>query len=168
MAEERSAIARSCDHIAWAIECVLAVGLIISILFNVINVVGRYVIGFTLTGIDELEVYLLIWIAFLNAAVVSWRRDHLRMDLIIKVLPGPVRRVVHAFEALILLIVTVFVAYQSFLYVQRIFWLGAVSDMARVPTWIAHSAVFVGFALMALTALYRGIALFGARRAAQH
>jgi len=84
------------------------------------------------------------------------------------VLPGPMRRVVHAFEALILLIVTVFVAYQSFLYVQRIFRLGAVSDMARVPTWVAHSAVFVGFALMALTALYRGIALFGARRAAQH
>jgi TRAP-type C4-dicarboxylate transport system permease small subunit len=167
MAEERSAIARSCDHIAWAIERVLAVGLIISILFNVINVVGRYVTGFTLTGIDELEVYLMIWIAFLNAAVVSWRRDHLRMDLIIKVLPGPMRPVVHAFEALILLIVTIFVVYQSFLYVQRIFRLGAVSDMARVPTWIAHSAVFVGFALMALTALYRGIALFGTRRAAQ-
>jgi TRAP-type transport system small permease protein len=168
MAEERSALARSCDHIAWAIERVLAVGLIVAILFNVINVAGRYVTGFTLTGIDELEVYLLIWIAFLNAAVVSWRRDHLRMDLIVKALPGPMRRVTHAFEALILLIVTTFVAYQSFLYVQRIFRLGAVSDMARVPTWIAHSAVFVGFALMALTALYRGIALFGARRAPPH
>jgi TRAP-type transport system small permease protein len=168
MAEERSALARSCDHIAWVIERVLAVGLIVAILFNVINVAGRYVTGFTLTGIDELEVYLLIWIAFLNAAVVSWRRDHLRMDLIVKALPGPMRRVTHAFEALILLIVTTFVAYQSFLYVQRIFRLGAVSDMARVPTWIAHSAVFVGFALMALTALYRGIALFGARRAPPH
>ena len=168
MAEERSAIARSCDHIAWAIERVLAIGLIVAILFNVINVTGRYVTGFTLTGIDELEVYLLIWIAFLNAAVVSWRRDHLRMDLIVKALPGPMRRVTHAFEALILLIVTTFVAYYSFVYVQRIVRLGAVSDMARVPTWIAHSAVFVGFALMALTALYRGIALFGARHAPPH
>ena len=46
-----------------------------------------------------------------------------------------------------------FVAWQSFLYVQRIYRLGAVSDIAHVPTWIPHSAVSVGFGLMALIVL---------------
>ena len=68
MAETRSALARTCDRIAWAVERALGIGLIVAILFNVVNVTGRYVTGFTLTGIDEVEVYLLIWIAFLNAA----------------------------------------------------------------------------------------------------
>jgi TRAP-type transport system small permease protein len=167
MAENRSALARSCDALASVIERVLAVGLIGAILFNVINVVGRYVTGFTLTGIDEIEVYLLIWIAFLNAAVVSWRGAHLRMDLIVNALPDWLQRAIHVFEAVVLLMVTSFVAYYSFLYVQRIFRLGAVSDMARVPTWIAHSAVLVGFGAMALVALYRGLALLDRRDPAQ-
>lgn len=167
MAENESALARSCDRIAWVIERVLAIGLIVAILFNFINVTGRYVTGFTLTGIDELEVYLLIWIAFLNAAVVSWRRDHLRMDLLVKALPVPVQRAVYIVEAIVILLVTTFVAYYSFAYVQRIFRLGAVSDIARVPTWIAHSAVFVGFGLMAVIALYHGIALLRRSRPAE-
>ena len=56
------------NFIAWTIERVLAVGLIVAILFDFLNVVGRYLTGFTLTGLEEVEVYLLIWIAFLNAA----------------------------------------------------------------------------------------------------
>ena len=136
---------RSCDWLAWAIERVLAIGLIVAIAFNFINVVGRYVTGFTLTGVDEIEIYMLIWIAFLDAAVVTWRGDHLRMDLIVKALAPPLQRAIYVFEAAVLLLVTTFVAWHSFLYVQRIFRLGAVSDIAHVPTWIAHSAVFVGF-----------------------
>lgn len=167
MVETRSALARTCDRIAWAIERALGVGLIVAILFNVINVAGRYVTGFTLTGIDEIEIYLLIWIAFLNAAVVSWRREHLRMDLIAKVLPESFQRAIYLFEATVILLVTAFVGYTSFLYVRRIFRLGAVSDMAQIPTWIAHSAVFVGFGLMAVIALYRGIALIYRRYPAQ-
>ena len=167
MAETRSALARSCDRIAWTIEHVLAVGLIVAILFNFFNVVGRYLTGFTLTGLEEIEVYLLIWIAFLNAAVVSWRREHLRMDLLVMAMPGPMQRAVHVFETIVTLMVTTFVGYYSFLYVQRIFRLGAVSDMARLPTWIPHSAVFVGFGLMALIALYCGIALLRRRPPAQ-
>jgi TRAP-type C4-dicarboxylate transport system permease small subunit len=167
MSEQRNAFARSCDTIAWTIERVLALGLITAILFNVINVAGRYVTGFTLTGVDEIEIYLLIWIAFLNAAVVSWRRDHLRMDLIVKAMPAPLQRAIYVFEAVILLVVTTFIGYYSFLYVQRIFGLGAVSDMAHVPTWIPHGAVFIGFGLMALIALYRGLALLRRPRPVQ-
>lgn len=157
MAETPSPLARSCDRVAWTIERVLAIGLILGILFNFMNVVGRYATGFTLTGVDELEVYVLISIAFLNAAVVSWRRDHLRMDLLVKTAPEPLQRAVYVFEAAVTLMVTTFVGHYSFIYVQRIHRLGTVSDMARVPTWIPHSAVFVGFGLMALIALYRGI-----------
>jgi TRAP-type C4-dicarboxylate transport system permease small subunit len=73
------------------------------------------------------------------------------------------QRAVHVFETIVTLLVTTFAGYYSFLYVQRIFRLGAVSDMARAPTWIPHSAVFVGFGLMALIALSSGIALLRRR-----
>jgi len=167
MTEQQGALARSCDWLAWAIERVLAIGLIVAIALNFINVVGRYATGITLTGVDEIEIYLLIWIAFVNGAVVSWRREHLRMDLVVRAMPEPLQRAVHVFEAIVLVVVTSFVAYYSFLYVQRIFRLGAVSDLAHVPTSIPHSAVSVGLGLIALIALCRGIALLVQRRPAQ-
>ena len=48
-----------------------------------------------------------------------------------------------------------FVAWQSFKYVERIYALGAVSDIAHIPTWIPHSAIAVSFGLMALIVLLR-------------
>jgi TRAP-type C4-dicarboxylate transport system permease small subunit len=163
MAEQSHPLDRSGDAIAWTVEHVLAVALIVAVLLNVVNVVGRYLTGVTLTGGDEIEIYILIWIAFLNAAVVSWRRSHLRMDLIVKAMPPRLQVVVGVAEAVVTVVLTGFVAWQSFLYVQRIYSLGAVSDLARLPTWIPHSAVFVGFALMAVVAIING--LCRARRA---
>lgn len=163
MSGQPHSLDRSGNAVAWTVEHVLAIGLIVAIVLNVVNVVGRYLTGVTLTGGDEIEVYILIWIAFLNAGVVSWRRAHLRMDLIVKAMPLRLQGVIEVAEAVVTVVLTSFVAWQSFLYVERIYSLGAVSDLARLPTWIPHSAVFVGFALMAIVAVINGV--LRARRA---
>jgi TRAP-type transport system small permease protein len=146
---------RVSDAVATATERALGLALIVAIALNFVNVVGRYLTGFTLTGADEIEVYILIWIAFLGAAVVSWRRQHLRMDVLLGALPASVRAAVAVLETCVLAAVTLFVAFQSYRYVEKIYALGAVSDIAGVPTWLPHSAVVVGFGAMALIVLIR-------------
>jgi TRAP-type C4-dicarboxylate transport system permease small subunit len=146
---------RVSDAVAIATERALGLALIVAIALNFVNVVGRYLTGFTLTGADEIEVYILIWIAFLGAAVVSWRRQHLRMDVLLGALPASVQAAVAVLETCVLAAVTLFVAFQSYRYVEKIYALGAVSDIARVPTWLPHSAVVVGFGTMALIVLIR-------------
>jgi TRAP-type C4-dicarboxylate transport system permease small subunit len=143
------------DAVAFTVERVLAVALIAGIVLNFVNVVGRYVSGFTLIGVDEIEIYILIWTAFLGAAVVSWRGQHLRMDVLLNACPAVVRKTVTAVEICVMLAVALFVAYQSFRYVERIYALGAVSDIARVPTWFPHSAIFFSFATIALIVVIR-------------
>lgn len=142
--------------VTWT-ERVLAVGLLIGISLNVINVVGRYLAGFALNGVDEIEIYILIWIAFLGAALVTWRGSHLRMDVLVMACPPAVRWLVGWFEMMVMLVVTTFVAWQSLKYVERIYALGAVSDIAHIPTWIPHSAIAISFAAMALMVLLRGL-----------
>lgn len=142
--------------VTWT-ERVLAVGLLIGISLNVINVVGRYLAGFALNGVDEIEIYILIWIAFLGAALVTWRGSHLRMDVLVMACPPAVRWLVGWFEMMVMLVVTIFVAWQSLKYVERIYALGAVSDIAHIPTWIPHSAIAISFAAMALMVLLRGL-----------
>jgi TRAP-type C4-dicarboxylate transport system permease small subunit len=145
------------DALVTWIERVLAIALLIAISLNVINVVGRYLAGFALNGVDEIEIYILIWITFLGAALVSWRGSHLRMDVLIAACPPPVRWLVGLFEMIVMLTICSFVAWHSFKYVERIYALGAVSDIAGIPTWIPHSAIAVGFAAMVLIVLLRGI-----------
>lgn len=145
------------DALVTWIERGLAIGLLIGIFLNVINVVGRYLAGFALNGVDEIEIYILIWIAFLGAALVTWRHSHLRMDVLIGACPRAVRRVVAIFEMAVMLAVSAFVAWQSFKYVERMYALGAVSDIAHIPTWIPHSAIAISFAAIALIVLVRGL-----------
>jgi C4-dicarboxylate transporter DctQ subunit len=145
------------DALVTWIERVLAVGLLVGISLNVINVFGRYLAGFALNGVDEIEIYILIWIAFLGAALVTWHGNHLRMDVLIAACPPVIRWLVGLFEMIVMLAVAAFVAWQSFKYVERIYALGAVSDIARIPTWIPHSAIMISFAAIALIVLFRGI-----------
>lgn len=148
-------IARSVDALATILERILAIALLTGIALNFVNVLGRYFFSFSLNGADEIEIYILIWIAFLGAAAVTWRGMHLRMDVLINACPAPLRLAAAIFEAIVFVGVAGFVAWQSLQYVERIFALGGVSDIAHIPTWIAHSAIPVSFGLMVLAVLLR-------------
>jgi TRAP-type C4-dicarboxylate transport system permease small subunit len=62
-----------------------------------------------------------------------------------------------ALEMVTMFSVAVFVGLESFWYSERLFALGAVSDILHVPTWIPHSAVGFGFFAIALIVLVRGL-----------
>jgi TRAP-type C4-dicarboxylate transport system permease small subunit len=147
---------RAADAVASLLERVLAVALIAGIALNFANVIGRYLFGFALNGVDEIEIYILIAIAFLGAAVVTWRGQHLRMDVLLGTCPVLVQKSVALVEMCVLAGVATFAAVQSFRYVERIYALGAVSDIARIPTWLPHSTVFLGFATMVVIVVIRG------------
>ncbi len=152
-----ASIDKRVDALATFLERVLAVGLLLALSLNFINVIGRYLGGYSLNGAAEVEIYILIWITFLGAAFVSWRGTHLRMDVLIDACPPMIRWLVGLFEMLLMLVIFSFVAWHSFKYVERIYALGAVSDIAGIPTWIPHSAITAGFGAMALIVLLRGI-----------
>ena len=152
-----------CDRIAFYVERILALALILGIALNFINSIGRYLTGYTLSGADEVEIYILIWIAFLGAAVVSWRREHLRMDVLVNAGGPVVRKAVALLEAAVMLVVAAFVFWQSFLYVRRLYDFGSVSDIAHVPTWIPHSAVFVCFGAIAIVVAIQAVRMITGR-----
>jgi TRAP-type C4-dicarboxylate transport system permease small subunit len=159
-----AAIDKRVDALVIFLERVLAVGLLLGLSLNFINVIGRYLGGYALNGAAELEIYILIWITFLGAAFVTWRDNHLRMDVLIEACPPTVKWLVGLFEMALMLIIFSFVAWHSFRYVERIYALGAVSDIAGIPTWIPHSAIAAGFGAMALIVLLRGIQRIAAGR----
>jgi TRAP-type C4-dicarboxylate transport system permease small subunit len=151
-------IDRVFERICRAVEIMLALGFLLAVCLNFLNVIGRYLIGYTPAGTDEIQIYIMVWMAFVGAAVITWRDAHLRMDVLFQRFPAPMRTAVRAFELAVFLIIASFVTVQSFYYVMRMFRLGQVSDLAQIPIWIPHCAVVVGFALMALVVLRRAAA----------
>jgi TRAP-type transport system small permease protein len=133
------------------LERILGAILIASIVLNFGNVVARYVFGTALISADELQVFALVAITFLGAAIVTWRGQHLRMDVIGSLMPRPLARGVRIAEAVVGLIVVGFICVQSWRYVVKVWNLDQVSDMAHVPMWIPHGSLLLGFVLTGLS-----------------
>jgi TRAP-type C4-dicarboxylate transport system permease small subunit len=140
-----------------AIEAVLSLALLAAIVLNFVNVIGRYVLGQSIVGADEVQIYSMLWIAFLGAGVVAWRGEHLRMDALARGFPRPLSRFLRVVELLLLIALAAFVLFQSWRYTTQM--ATVTSPFAGIPMWIPHSAVLAGFAALAgvcLHHLFRG------------
>jgi TRAP-type transport system small permease protein len=141
------------DRFTRAIELVLAAAFIAAVLLNFSNVIGRYVFGVTLGWADEAQIFIMVWMAFLGAVVATWRGIHLRMDMLFKIFARPVQLALQVAELLVLIVACSFVVFHSYSYALTMFRLDRVSDVGRIPMWIPHGGVALGFALIAVISL---------------
>lgn len=136
-----------------AIERILALAFIVAVCLNFANVVGRYGLGRSIAAADEIQIYIMVFMAFLGAAVVSWRREHLRVDVLVRFLPQAVQSALRWCEILLVAALAGFVVVQSSRYSAQMFSLGRTSDVGGIPMWIPHGAVTLGFALILVLSL---------------
>ena len=146
---------RVLDNTANGIGILLGLALMLAVVINVTNVIGRYVFNSPVEGADEIEVYLMVALAFLGALVAHIRRRHLRMDVLARRFPPRVARVVNAAEALTAVAVCGLLTWVSFSYTARIWRLGSHSDNSHTPMWIPHSVLTVSFGLMTVVGAIR-------------
>lgn len=151
----KQTIGRHVDRAVSILETILAIGLIAGICLNFLNVGGRYLASVSIHGSDEVEIYILIAMAFLGAGAVTWRGMHLRMDVLVEAIGGRFRKLVTILELIVTGVVAAFVAYLSYQYAYKVYRLGAVSDMAGIPTWIPHSAVPISLGMMVIFLILR-------------
>lgn len=145
------------DRLVRTIEGLLSAALLAAIALNFVNVIGRYVFGHSILVADELQIDVMLWIAFLGAGVVAWRGEHLRMDALALRFPKQIVRLLRILELVLLIVLAVFVVVQSWRYTAQM--AASVSPLGGVPMWVPHSAVVAGFGLIAVIAirhLFRG------------
>lgn len=135
----------------WVMGVVMLAG--VAICFS--NVVARYLFGHALFWAEEVMVFLMIWGVFLGVAAAAYERAHLNMDLFSNTFRGRAVYALNAALVAVLLAACIFMVVQSWQVVTLFYQGGARSVSAGVPKWISHSALPVGFALMALAVLVR-------------
>lgn len=130
------------------IELLLGITLIIMVILNFINVIGRYVFARTVLGIDEVQVFMMVWMTFIGAAAVTLRGEHLRMDALIKLFPDWLMRTLRAIELVLMLVLACFVIWVSASYAQSMY--GVISTVGRIPMVIPHGSVAAGYVLIVI------------------
>jgi C4-dicarboxylate transporter DctQ subunit len=117
------------------------------------DVLLRYFLNQPLQGVDEIAGFLQVLVVFWGAAYTFRQGGHIRVDLVISHLPGPVRawlRVVTLLLGLLLLGVVCWVTTQSALTAYRYH---RVSVVMLYPLWPAMLLIPTGLALMGLEML---------------
>jgi len=148
-------IERLADRFTRLVECLVAYALVLAVLVNFANVVARYGFHKPILGADELQIFLMIWMTFLGVVAVTWRRMHLRMDLLAARLPAFARGWLRLAELLVAAVLAALVLGESCRYTVQMLEIGRRSDALGIPVWISHSAVAIAFGLMGLIAVYR-------------
>jgi TRAP-type C4-dicarboxylate transport system permease small subunit len=129
--------------------------LLIAIGINFANVIARYFFLEAIYWAEEVLIYMTLWGVILACATITYQGLHIRMDLFSNMLRSPVKEIIGALSALLMICASVYVVIQSY-QVVTLFWRsGEVSITAEVPLVIPHIAVPIAFALMAAAVVIR-------------
>jgi len=136
--------------------------LLAMIMINLANVIGRHAFDQALFWAEEIMKLGMVWGVFLGAIAVTYRGNHLRMDLLSSGFGRPWSTVLNVVTTAVFVVVACYIAYYSYQVVQIIHMTGRVSDAAQYPMILQHLSVFVGLTLMivAVAACWR-LYLFG-------
>ena len=72
-----------------------------SVGINFVNIIGRYFLSVSLSWAEEAMLFLMIGCVFLGAAPVGWAGRHIRMDVVVSLLPPRARQAFELFSDLV-------------------------------------------------------------------
>lgn len=144
--------------------CICASLILSAVAINFSNVIGRYVFLNPFSWVEEVLVYMNIWMVFLGSIIVSLRNKHLNIDIFRHLIPKFMSRFVSAIITAATGIVCVIVAWISYGYVDRVHKMGQQSISLEIPMYIPHLAVFVGFSMMSLATVIHLVRLLAGKR----
>lgn len=136
-------------------KTVLALILIGAVMMSCANVVLRYVFEISWVSGDELQVFVMVGLAFLGTIIVSFEKRHLRVDVLGHLLSERVRKGVEVFEILLTICICFAVTYWSWKFVSRLFDIGQSAGASGLPMWIPHASVTICFAMLGTLSLLR-------------
>jgi TRAP-type C4-dicarboxylate transport system permease small subunit len=132
--------------------------MLIAIGVNFVNVVARYVFGSAIFWTEEILVFLMLWSVFLAAVPIAFNGEHINMDLFFERFSPRWKNFITACVAVVFISCCAFLVLQSWQVVSLHFKNGTRSVAAGVPMILPHTALLVGFGMMALAAAYRAVA----------
>ena len=126
--------------------------LIVSTIF--IEVVRRSVLSYSSVWTEEIARYAFIYIAYIGASAAIKERAHIRIDVILNVLPNRMKLILYIFGDIATLILAVVSSYMSMESVLVSLHFDSVTHGLRVSQAWFLAAVPIGFSMMLVRILH--------------
>jgi TRAP-type C4-dicarboxylate transport system permease small subunit len=152
-------LVRGAHALTSALRVAAGLMLVTSVGINFANIIGRYFLSVSIAWAEEVMLFLMIGTVFLAAPPVGWLGRHIRMDVIISLLPPRARGVFEVFSDLVTIATCIMVAIFSWPVITMLDELDQRSAMANIPLVIPQFVVPLGMVLMALLIAVRLIAV---------
>ncbi len=138
-----------------AAEFVSAGCLLAACTINFTNIIGRYFFHAPLVWAEEIMQFLMIAGVFLGAPMVTLKRAHISMDMILMIFPARFRALLDVVGQLALVAVCCTVIWLGIPVIIQFINFGQVTDAAAIPVAIPQSVIPIGLSLMVIAVLVR-------------
>jgi TRAP-type C4-dicarboxylate transport system permease small subunit len=139
------------DRLQRGLEAITVLLLAAYFILVVLQVFFRYVLNRSLFWSEEVVRFALVWSVMLGSAVVAYRGEHIRIDILDALLPARARRGVARLAAFLTFTFCVILAATGIQFALRT--LTQRSAVLEVPMWAVYAAVPVGAVLEAVCML---------------
>lgn len=136
-------------------RAVAAICLIASVALNFANIVGRYFFSVSIPWAEEIMLFLMVGCVFTGCCAVAWQSRHIRMDMLISMLPRKLHDFFNLLSELVLIGAAVVVTVFSYPVISQLAAFDERSEAANFPLVIPQSMVPIGYGLMALLIIIR-------------
>lgn len=148
-------VSRFIRALAWFEDAVISVVLLSMILLVLVQIVLRNFYSTGISGGAEIVRHLLLWVAFLGAAMAAREGKHIRIDLAQRILPPIPKYVLEFFLGLFTVVVCVMLMYASIQFIYNEYELGTVILFFNMPVWVLELVIPLGYCAVALRYLAR-------------
>lgn len=125
-------------------EILSAICLSIMVVIAFVNVIGRYVLGASLSFTDEATTYLFVLLSLLGAAIAAKRGAHLGLTIILDVVSPKVEKILKSIGLILAVVFSGSIFYYGIFMTMRQFARGQITAGMQWPEWIFGSFVPIG------------------------
>ncbi|MDO5111139.1 MAG: TRAP transporter small permease [Clostridia bacterium] len=113
----------------------------------ILSVFFRYVLNSSLTWVEELGCYLFVWFSLVGVAYSTKTGAHLRVDVVVNLVPKPVRNVMNFLSELVMTLFFLYMSVEGMKALISIMENGTTSPAMRMPMWILYLSFWLGCVL---------------------
>ena len=124
--------------------------LVLSVAINFANIIGRYFLSVSIPWAEEMMLFLMIGAVFLGIGPVGWLGRHIRMDVVVSLMPPRAREAFEIFSDLVTIATCVMLAIFAWPVMTMLTDLDQRSATANIPLVIPQAMLPIGLLLMAL------------------
>ena len=125
--------------------------MLVLLAITVTNVFMRYVMRSPITWVDELQLFLFLWVVYLSAGAAFRYSSHVAIEIVVDSLKGNVRKAAEFLAFICSLVILIYLMYQSNRYYLQLVSTNKIATLLRISYKYVYAVVPIGNALMVVS-----------------